>query len=97
MTKAPSGIHGVATRDDLGSIYLLSDDVISLIKEHSERIEVLIAKAKEGAFTEEGRIQVAALVGASAVLQSLAQQLELLGIEMATDADIMVQEERKSG
>lgn len=92
MTEAKPGIHGVVARDDPTAIYLLSDDVISVVQEHVDRFEALINKAKDRACTEEGRLQVAALVGASAVLQSVGQQLELLCIEMATDAETMIQQ-----
>ena len=98
MTQAKPGIHGVVARDDPNAIYLLGGDVISMVQEHSERFEKLIAQAKGGPdLTEAGCLQLAALVGASAVLQSLSQQLELMCIEMATDADAMIQKERQSG
>jgi hypothetical protein len=95
MTEAKDGIHGVVARDDPSAIYLLSDDVIQLVHEHTERFEGLIAKAKGSgqAASTEGTLQIAALVGASAVLQSLGQQLELMCIEMATDAADMIDEE----
>lgn len=95
MTEQESGIHGVAVREDPSSIYLLLADVLSLLDEHRDKFEALIVKAKMHADTESGRLQIAALVGASAVLQSVTQQLDLLGIEMATEADEIIQEEEE--
>lgn len=92
-----SGIRGAALRTAPGNIYLLAEDVTRMLREQHEYFERLIEARRGLALTEAQRLQFAAMNGASVLLQELQEALDLMCIEMATDAADMVEQEGKSG
>lgn len=92
-----TGINGMVCKDAVGEVYLRAQDVIDALNHEFERFERLIAAAKRDDLNDLGRLQLASLVGASAALQQMAQQVDLVCIEMATEAAEIVDREEHGG
>lgn len=92
--KPPTaGVHGAVFPERPGDIYLLAADIIAMMRRSSDHYNKLVDDLRaQTDGTGSGMLQVAAFIGSAEVLRAISDQLELLSIEFATDADELIQE-----